>query len=74
MCSSGLRPKVWYGKTGLEVGAEVPHPAYGKHDVHAKLEGTVSGGDSGRGMMEYTLKTSRLGPADLWVASLGGRP
>lgn len=37
MCSSLFGPKIGYGEAGFEVGAEVPHPSYGEHNVHAKL-------------------------------------
>lgn len=34
-------PKIGDGEALFEVCAKVVHPAYGKHDVHAKLDGAL---------------------------------
>lgn len=39
MSSFGRGPEVRDAKSSVEIGAKVPHPGYGKHDVHAKLFG-----------------------------------
>ena len=33
----GRGPEVGDGEAGVQIGAEVPHPAYGEHYVHAEL-------------------------------------
>lgn len=35
----GFGPEIGDGEAGVEVGAEVVHPAYGEGDVHAELRG-----------------------------------
>ena len=46
-------PEIGNRKARFEVGAEIVHPAYGEHDVHAKLRWVVSVGlmkaEEGRG-------------------------
>lgn len=41
MSGFGGGPEVGDGEAGVEVGAKVPHPADGKHDVHAELHISV---------------------------------
>jgi hypothetical protein len=62
VCILGLWPEVRYGEAVFEIGAEVVHPGYRKHDIHSKLLSPtlVKWRVVEWGML--TLNISRLGP------------
>lgn len=57
-----LGPEIGDGEALFEVCAEIVHPAYGKHDVHAELGGALvqEGLDGSR---EWHLEDFEIGPS-----------